>query len=232
MGREYDSLEGDRDDSVPLSLGDIANALKDGNADVVLQNVELAVAFDTGRHHLFTFVASRGVGLQRQGGAAFGLDHGNRLLRALGLLVHTDYARLLWRRESPLPMPGPLELAPVTSATFPSVDLPRDASPGDAATEARPTALRVPTGEIGLEWCTARPPIRNILLWREAEPVLTPTRCVHCFDPRTRAGARPERGACDVLPLECSRWTARGAQPRIRLVPSHGQDRGGRQQKF
>ena len=60
---------------------------------VVLQDIELSMAFDTGRYHMFTLVALRDVGLQSERGATFGLHHGYRLLRPLELPVDADHAR-------------------------------------------------------------------------------------------------------------------------------------------
>ena len=90
-----DALDVDGHDVVPVRFGYLHHGAAPGDAHVVVQDVQPAVALDTGRHHAFAIAGVGNVGLYRGRRAAFGLNQRQRFRGPLlGHIGQQDFGAL------------------------------------------------------------------------------------------------------------------------------------------
>src|SRR5712691_475100 len=89
------ALEVDGEHAVPVGLGDLDDAAELGDADIVVDHVDAAVAVPAGSDHGGDLVGLGDVGAMRGRGAAFGLNDAGGLRGSRRIDIDTKHARAL-----------------------------------------------------------------------------------------------------------------------------------------
>src|SRR5213592_3279346 len=99
LPRQHDALDVDGHYAIPLLFGDFQHVGAHRYADVVIEDVEPAIALDRSLHHRLAVGRLRHVGTQRRGGAAF-LENGvDRLARPVFHGIGAQHFRAFARKQ-------------------------------------------------------------------------------------------------------------------------------------
>jgi hypothetical protein len=97
LAGEHHALQVDVVDAVPAGFGQVFQRRHVFDADVVVQDVDTAMARDAGLDHRLQFGRLADIGLMRERGAALGLDQRHRFLRGRQIAVHAHHPRAFAR---------------------------------------------------------------------------------------------------------------------------------------